>query len=132
MGNKRTLSNSGVRVVVTGMGCVTPLGNDLNTTWNNAIEGKSGAQKISLFDASQNDVTFACEVKNFDPEKYLSKKDLRRMDRVIQLGIAASFQAVENAQLLTKGPLDKTRVGTILASGICGIGMIEENHKTAL
>jgi 3-oxoacyl-[acyl-carrier-protein] synthase II len=132
MGTQRTLSNSGVRVVITGMGCVSPLGLDVRSTWGQILEGRSGAAPITHFDASQLDVKFACEVKNFDPEKYISKKDLRRMDRFIQLGVAASFQAIEQAGLGTKGPIDNDRVGTILASGIGGIGMIEENYKIAL
>jgi 3-oxoacyl-[acyl-carrier-protein] synthase II len=77
-------------------------------------------------------VKFACEVKNFNPELYINKKDLRRMDRFIQLGIAASLQAIEHAQLAQRPPAHMDRVGTLLASGIGGIGLIEEQSKIAL
>ena len=78
MALKRTLANSGRRVVVTGMGTVSPLGHDVETTWAAALEGKSGAAPITQFDHSKMDVHFACEVKNFNSETYISKKELRQ------------------------------------------------------
>jgi 3-oxoacyl-[acyl-carrier-protein] synthase II len=132
MSPKRTLANSGTRVVVTGMGCVSPLGLDVGSTWSQIIEGRSGASTISLFDASGIDVKFACEVKSFDPDQYLNKKDSRRMDRFIQLGIAAAFQSIEQSKIHNQGSVDWHRVGTIIASGIGGLGLIEEQHKIAI
>jgi len=126
-----TASNPKKRVVVTGMGCVSPLGNDLQSTWNSILEGKSGAATITHFDASVLDVRFACEVKGFDPEKYIPKKELRRMDRFIHLGFAAAMQAIESAKLDdSKIPLD--RISVILGSGMGGLPMIEVQHKIAL
>jgi len=128
---KRTARNSGRRVVITGMGCVSPLGLDLKSTWENAITGKSGAAPITLFPAENLEVKFACEVKNFDGSVYIPKKDLRRMDRFIQLGIAASFQAVAQAQLEEK-PVPKERVATYLSSGMGGLPVIETQHSIGL
>lgn len=125
---KRTLSNSGRRVVVTGMGLVTPLGNDVNSTWAALQEGRSGAGRITLFDPSKLDVHFACEVKNFDPTTYINKKDIRRMDRFIQLGVSAALQAIQQSQLdVTNTPAEK--IGVTLSSGIGGLPMIENQHE---
>lgn len=129
---RRTRANSGRRIVVTGLGCVSPLGNDVATTWGAALEGKSGAGPITHFDASRVDCRIACEVKNFDPEKYINKKDARRMDRMIQMGVAAGFQALDQAGVGTLGHVDKTRVGVLMSSGIGGIELIENQFKIAL
>lgn len=118
------------RVVVTGMGCVTPLGGDLATTWSAALEGMSGAATITHYDPSEWDVKFACEVKGFVPEDYINKKDVRRMDRFIQLGLAASLHAIENAKLGDE--VNKDRVGVLLSSGIGGLPGIEENCTNML
>lgn len=118
------------RVVVTGMGCLSPLGNDLKSTWSAALEGKSGAALITHYDPSQSEVRFACEVKGFVPEDYINKKDVRRMDRFIQLGMAASLQAIENARL--DDSVNKDRVGILLSSGIGGLPGIEESCSNML
>lgn len=131
---KKTLATSGRRVVITGMGAVTPLGNDVETTWAKLLEGKSGAARIALFDPSRLDVTFACEVKGFEPTQYIPKKDLRRMDRFIQLGYAAAMQAIAQAKLEAGAPgeagkVDAEKIGAILSSGIGGLPMIENQHE---
>lgn len=128
---KRTLANSGQRIVVTGLGCLSPLGNDVESTWNGLLEGRSGAAPITHFDASALDTKFACEVKNFDPATYIPKKDIRRMDRFIQLGFAASMQAIAQAKLDESG-IAKDRIGVLLACGMGGLPFIETQHKIAL
>jgi 3-oxoacyl-[acyl-carrier-protein] synthase II len=87
------------RVVVTGMGMLTPLGNDVETTWSNILLGQSGISDITRFDASAFSTRFAGEVKNFDPEEYIPKKETKKMDRFIQFGIAAGIQALRDANL---------------------------------
>lgn len=82
------------RVVITGMGCVTPLGNDLTTTWKGVVEGKSGAARISAFDATNFSCQIAAEVKGFEPETLVEKKDIRRYDRFILLGLKAAREAL--------------------------------------
>jgi len=87
------------RVVVTGLGAVTPLGNDVVTTWENAIAGKSGAGPITQFDASLFKTQFACEVKNFDPSELFDRKEARKYDRYSQLAIKAAKEAMEDSEL---------------------------------
>jgi 3-oxoacyl-[acyl-carrier-protein] synthase II len=128
---KRTLATSGRRVVITGAGCISPLGLNVNDTWAALIEGRSGAATITSFDHSRLDVHFACEVKNFDPTQYIPKKDQRRMDRFILLGYSAAAQAIEQAGL-TKDSVDAERVAVLLASGMGGLPGIEEQQKTFL
>lgn len=113
------------RVVVTGLGAVTPLGNDVKTTWENALEGKSGAGPITQFDASKFKTQFACEVKDFDPSKYLDRKEARKCDRYTQLAIVAAEQSLEDAAF-NYDTLNKDRVGVIVSSGIGGIRTFEE------
>lgn len=113
------------RVVVTGLGAVTPLGNDVKTTWENALAGVSGAGPITQFDASSFKTQFACEVKNFDPSKYLDRKEARKCDRYAQLAIVASEEALEDAGF-DYDKLDKDRVGVIFSSGIGGIKTFED------
>jgi 3-oxoacyl-[acyl-carrier-protein] synthase II len=108
------------RIVVTGMGCITPLGNTLQDYWTNLINGVSGAGEITLFDASKFRTNFACEVKDFDPTVYMDRKDARKIDRFAQLAIAASDQALRDAGL-SKDNLDPDRTGVILGSGIGGL-----------
>lgn len=108
------------RVVVTGIGCLTPLGNNLNDYWNGLINGVSGADMITLFDASKFRTKFACEVKNFDPTEYVDRKEARKMDRFTQLAIAASDQAINDAGL-NKDNIDPDRSGVVLGSGIGGL-----------
>ncbi|MEZ4815979.1 MAG: beta-ketoacyl-ACP synthase II [Bdellovibrionota bacterium] len=112
------------RVVVTGIGCVTSLGLNFEDFWKNILAAKSGISILSNIPSEKLSVKIGGEIKDFDAEKWINKKDLRRMDRFIQLGLAASFQACDQAQL--DDFQDKKRVGTILSSGIGGLSLIEE------
>ena len=113
------------RVVVTGLGAVTPLGNSVAETWQAALNGVSGAGPITHFDASKFKTHFACEVKNFDPLKYFNKKDVRKYDLYAQYAIAAATEAVGDANFDLE-TVDKDRIGVIFASGIGGITTFEE------
>lgn len=108
------------RVVITGLGAITPLGNTVADYWQGLLDGKSGAAPITLFDASKFKTQFACEVKDFDPGKYLDRKEARKLDRFSQLAIASSEEAVQDAGLLNAG-LDPDRIGVIWGSGIGGL-----------
>ena len=116
------------RVVVTGVGAITPLGNSADALWENLLAGKSGAGPITRFDATQFDTQFACEVKNFNAEDYLDKKEARRMDRFTHFALAATKQAIEDAELEKDSGLDKDRVGVILGSGIGGMETFEREY----
>jgi 3-oxoacyl-[acyl-carrier-protein] synthase II len=113
------------RVVVTGIGALTPLGNTLKDYWNGLLNGVSGADFITQFDASKFKTRFACELKNFDPLNYLDKKEARKIDRFSQIALIASDQAVENAGLKSEG-INTDRVGVVLASGIGGLITFQE------
>jgi 3-oxoacyl-[acyl-carrier-protein] synthase II len=108
------------RVVVTGMGALTPLGNTVDEYWNNLINGVSGADTITLFDASKFRTKFACEVKNFDPAAYLDKKEARKLDRFAQFALVVSDQAMADAGL-NKDNINPDRVGVVFGSGIGGL-----------
>jgi 3-oxoacyl-[acyl-carrier-protein] synthase II len=108
------------RVVVTGIGAVTPLGNSLNDYWTNIKNGVSGAANITRFDASKFKTRFACEVKGFNPEDYFDKKEARKLDTFSWYGIAASVQAVADSGLDAEG-IDKNEIGVIWGSGIGGL-----------
>jgi len=108
------------RVVVTGLGAVTPIGNDTDAYWKNLVGGVSGAAPITKFDASKFKTQFACEVKGFNPEDFFDRKEARKYDLYTHYGIVASDQAVRDAGLDSDG-IDKTRVGVIWASGIGGL-----------
>lgn len=108
------------RVVVTGLGAVTPLGNNVNDYWNNLINGVSGAAPITRFDASKFKTRFACEVKGFNPEDYFDKKEARKLDAYSWYGIAASAQAMADSGLETAN-VDKNEIGVIWGSGIGGL-----------
>ena len=113
------------RVVVTGLGAMTPIGNNVNETWKNAIAGKSGAGPITLFDASLFKTQFACEVKDFDPLELFDRKEARKHDRYSQLAISAAKEAMIDSGLdLEKENLD--RIGVIFSAGIGGIKTFEE------
>lgn len=113
------------RVVVTGLGAVTPIGSDVKTTWQNAIDGVSGAGPITHFDASKFKTQFACEVKNFDPTNYFEKKEVRKADRYTHLAVAASDEALADSGLnLEQEDLDN--IGVIVSAGIGGIRTFEE------
>jgi len=116
------------RVVVTGLGAITPLGNDVASTWENLLRGRSGIAPITLFDASPFEVQIAGEVKGFQPEEWIAPKELRRMDRSAQMGVAAALQAVRDSCLsIEKAGSD--RVGVIFGSGAGGYGLLLEQQK---
>jgi 3-oxoacyl-[acyl-carrier-protein] synthase II len=113
---------------VTGIGALTPLGLDMDTTWDGLIAGKSGIDHITLFDASNMEVRIAGEVKGFDANNYINRKEARRMDRFAQLAVAAGFQAVKKADL----KIDKTNeddIGVFIGSGIGGLTTLFEQAK---
>lgn len=115
------------RVVITGMGIVSPVGNTVPEAWANILSGKSGVEKITRFDASAFASQIAGEVKDFDVTDYLSVKDARRMDVFIHYGMAAAIQAVKDAAIADAG-LDAERIGVNIGSGIGGLSMIEGTH----
>ncbi|GAA0851913.1 beta-ketoacyl-ACP synthase II [Aliiglaciecola litoralis] len=119
------------RVVVTGLGMLTPLGGDTDTTWDGILKGKSGIAPIQSFDASPFTTHFAGELPDFDVERYIPKKETKKMDRFIQLGIAAGKQALIDSKLEVT-PENASRIGVAIGSGIGGLGLIEENHKKML
>src|SRR3954469_8865001 len=106
------------RVVVTGMGAITPVGNDVATTWRSLIEGKSGTAPITKFDASNFPVRFAAEVKGFDPLMYMDRKEAKRADQYTQYSVGAARQAMTDAGLLEPHGIDPDRIGVIVGSGI--------------
>ena len=112
------------RVVVTGVGIVSPLGLDARSTWKNLLAGKSGVDQITSFDAEGYGTTIAAEVKDFDPDSIVGRKQARRMDRFVQLGSAAALEAVEAAEISVT-PENQTRVSVMMASGIGGLITLE-------
>ncbi len=113
------------RVVVTGMGALTPIGNTITEYWNNLRNGVSGADFITLFDASKFKTRFACEIKNFVPTDFLDKKEARKLDRFSQTALVASDQAVHDARI-TPETVNSDRVGVVLGSGIGGLITFQE------
>ncbi|MCX6310024.1 MAG: beta-ketoacyl-ACP synthase II [Bacteroidetes bacterium] len=113
------------RVVVTGLGAITPLGNTVQDYWNNLVAGKPGAARITRFDPSKFKTQFACEVKGFNLEEYFDKKEGRKLDPFSQFGIAAADQAVRDAGL-NADTIDKTRIGVIWGSGIGGLQTFQD------
>ena len=119
------------RVVVTGLGCISPLGNDVETTWNNLVAGKSGVGRITKFDTSDFKTKIAGEVKGFDGVALFGRKDARRMDLGAQYALAATIQAVEHSGLeLTNENRD--RIGVLVGTGIGGVGTLFKNTKIFL
>ena len=124
------------RVVVTGLGAVTPLGNNVEDTWNNLVAGVSGAAPITQFDASQFKTQFACEVKDLKVNDYIDRKEARKMDRYAQLAMISAMQAVQDSGMDLEAE-DKNRIGVIFGVGIGGIKTFEEEvgyyaqHKEA-
>lgn len=119
------------RVVVTGLGCISPVGNTVSEAWSNLIAGQSGIGLITRFDATAMSCRIAGEVKNFDLESYISAKEARTMDRFIHYGIAAAAQAIQDAGLPTGDALGEEaacRTGVVIGSGIGGLPLIEETH----
>lgn len=117
------------RVVVTGMGAITPLGNDVASFWNGIKEGKCGIDYITYFDTEKFKVKIAAEVKEFKPENYMDRKEAKRMDRYCQFALAAAKEAVEDAKLDLEN-MNKERLGVIVGSGIGGLSTIEKEVKT--
>ncbi len=119
------------RVVITGIGAITPIGNNVPECWEALSQGKSGIEKITLFDISQFTSQIAGEVKGFEPEKYIDKKEVRRMDRFAQFAMAATSEAIQDSKL-NLSQEDTKRIGVLLGSGIGGLGTIEKEHKVLL
>jgi 3-oxoacyl-[acyl-carrier-protein] synthase II len=127
----KSMSMSRRRVVVTGLGCVSPVGNSVEEAWSNVLAGKSGIAAISKFDASSFSCRIAGEVRNFELDTYIGAKEARTMDSFIHYGIAAAVQAVADAGLRTGDQLDEeeaARIGCVIGSGIGGLALIENTH----
>ena len=120
------------RVVITGLGQISPVGNDVETAWQNLLAGKSGIGRITKFDASDVSCQIAGEVKDFDISQYLPAKEARRMDSFIHYGIAGALQAIKDARLDEFTELDKDRVGVNIGSGIGGLPLIEETSRNVV
>lgn len=119
------------RVVITGLGCVTPIGNNKEDFWKNIKAGVCGIDTVTRFDASTFQTQIAGEVKDFNPEEYINKKEIKRLDKFTQYAIAASKMAVEDAKL-NLDSINKDRMGVIIGTGIGGVETIEQQHKTLL
>lgn len=123
------------RVVVTGLGCVSPVGNTVAESWSNLLAGRSGVELVTKFDASGLSTRFAGQVQGFELEKYITSKEARTMDTFVHYGIAAAMQAVEDAGLKTRDALSAEqaeRIGCMIGSGIGGLALIEETHAEYL
>jgi 3-oxoacyl-[acyl-carrier-protein] synthase II len=116
------------RVVITGLGVLTPVGNDVDTYWNALLSGKSGAARITKFDTEGMSVVFGAEVKNFNPADWMEEKEVNRIDPFVQYGVAAARQAVKDAGI-DFSKLDRWRCGAIVASGIGGLHELQDQHK---
>ena len=114
------------RVVITGLGIVSPLGNDLKTSWLNALEGKNPVSKITYFNTDNYDTKFAASLSNFNAEDYLDKKEIRRLDPFIQYGVAASHECIKDSGIKDSS-LNRDRIGVSIGSGIGGLGTIQKN-----
>src|SRR6266511_6371731 len=116
------------RVVITGVGAVTPLGNDVDTSWQNLLAGESGAGPITRFDSQDYFVHFACELKEFDPTQWIDRKQARRMDRFAQMIVAAARQAEADSGLDIAKESD--RIGASIATGIGGLQAYQDCYDT--
>ncbi len=116
------------RVVVTGLGAITPLGNNVSDFWKNLVDGVSGANPITRFDAEKFKTKFACEVKNFDPTQYFDRKEVRKLDPYAQFALVAADEAVKDGGF-NFDELDTDNIGVIWASGIGGIETFMEEMK---
>ena len=119
------------RVVITGLGAITPLGNNLTEYWSGLLQGRNGVGEVTLFDASQHACQFAAEVKGFDPGEYLDKKDAKRMDRFAQFGVCASKQALLDAKFEIDD-LNADRVGVLIGTGVGGLQVMEDQKANLL
>ena len=117
------------RVVVTGIGALTPIGNTAEKSWESAIKGQSGIDRISLFDASEMSVQIAGEVKDFNPDDFISPKEQKRMDRFTLLSLAATEMAIQDSGLEFTEEI-KENTGTIIGAGMGGLPLIEASHNT--
>ena len=119
------------RVVVTGLGAITPIGNNLTEYWDGLLQGRNGVGKVTLFDASKHACNIAAEVKDFDPHQYLDKKDAKRMDRFAQFGVCASKQAIADAAFKIDD-LNADRVGVLIGTGVGGLKVMEDQNENLL
>lgn len=119
------------RVVVTGVGAVTPIGNTITEYWEGLLRGRNGIEPISLFDASHHKCRIAGEVKGFEPQQYLDSKEIKRMDRFAQFAVVASLQAIADAQFVIN-ELNAEQVGVIIGSGVGGIKVLEDQQTVYL
>ncbi|HRU39098.1 MAG TPA: beta-ketoacyl synthase N-terminal-like domain-containing protein, partial [Candidatus Goldiibacteriota bacterium] len=115
------------RVVITGMGVITPVGNSIDETWQALLEGKNGIGKITAFDVSQYDTKIAGEIKNFDASSFMDKKEVRRTPKFIQYALKTAKEAIEMAGL-ENASIDKDRVAVLIGSGIGGLNVMEEQQ----
>jgi 3-oxoacyl-[acyl-carrier-protein] synthase II len=120
------------RVVITGLGCVTPVGNDVGSSWHALLDGKSGGAPITHFDATQHKVRFACELKGFDPALYMDRKEIKRSDLYTQYAMAAAVQAMTDAGFGDGTGYDPLQTGVVIASGIGGITTFEDQHTVLM
>ncbi|AFY69066.1 3-oxoacyl-(acyl-carrier-protein) synthase 2 [Thalassoporum mexicanum PCC 7367] len=116
------------RVVITGLGAITPIGNNINDYWQGLASGKNGIDTVTRFDASGHDCRVAGEVKGFDPQEYVDRKDAKRMDRFAQFGVAASMQALKDANLEIS-PVNAAQIGVLIGTGIGGLQVLEDQHE---
>jgi 3-oxoacyl-[acyl-carrier-protein] synthase II len=121
----------GKRVVITGLAAVTPVGNSIDETWNNLLEGQSGIGKITVFDSSEFPVHIGAEIKNFNIEDHVDKKEAKRMDPFSQLAVACAEMCLKDAGINLENT-DRNRFGVIIGSGIGGLIEIEEQHTKAI
>jgi 3-oxoacyl-[acyl-carrier-protein] synthase II len=119
------------RVVVTGLGAITPIGNTLTAYWDGLLSGQSGIGPITLFDASRHECRIAGEVKGFDPHAYMDRKEAKRMDRFAQFGVSASKQAIADAQFVIND-LNAEQVGVLIGTGIGGLKVLEDQQEINL
>ncbi len=119
------------RVVVTGLGVVAPNGIGVETFWESLVNGVSGVDRVTRFDAGRHDTKIAAEVKGFDPLLYMEKKEVKKMDRFIHYALASAIMAVDDAQLTVKD-VERSRIGVLIGTGMGGIPALEETHKTLL
>ncbi|MEL6495432.1 MAG: beta-ketoacyl-ACP synthase II [Cyanobacteria bacterium J06623_7] len=119
------------RVVITGLGAITPIGNNLADYWDSLLQGRSGVGKVTLFDATNHACQIAAEVKNFDPHEYLDKKDAKRMDRFSQFGVCASKQAIADARLEIN-ELNADRIGVLIGTGVGGLRTMETQNENLI
>ena len=118
------------RVAVTGMGAITPIGNDVGTFWNSLTEGKCGIDLITHFDASEYKSKLAAEVRDFEPEKYMDKAEIRKSDRFTQFAVAAAAQAIEDSGII--GNIDSDKLGVYFGSGIGGFDTFINEHNNLI